>query len=311
MSARALAAGLFVALTTASAAAQDPGELWRQAQEAERSGDPEQALEAYRAITEGAPTGRLANRARRRIDYLDARGEGAFDPLGRVMEVRRDPSEEAIGRLERELEDFPAGRVRQEARALMASSWLTLGFPERAVDAYRGLLAEPGLPEPDAGRARAGLARALQAAGRPGEALTVLEAEGEQDGVLYQSITRDARATVGSWIALGVIAFFLLWLAWRTGLRPLVGVRPRHLALFAWVLGVPLVIATAYDAEAMDTFGWLAAASAPVLLGAVALGHQERSRRLRWLGAAAACSAELAVAYLVLVERGAVLGVGP
>ncbi len=311
MRARALAAGLFVALATVTAAAQEPAELWREAQEAERAGDPERALEAYRAIAGGDPTSRLANRARRRIDHLSARGEGDFDPLGRVMEVRRDPTEEAIGALERELEDFPAGPVRLEARALVASSWLTLGFPQRAVDAYRALLAESELPEPDAGRARAGLARALQAAGRPGEALAVLEAEGEQDGALYQSITRDARATVGSWVAVGVIAFFLAWLAWRTRLRPLVGVRPKHLALFAWLLGVPLAIATAYDAEAMDTFGWLALASAPVLIGGVALGHSERRRRFRWVGAAAACSAELAVAYLVLVERGAVLGVGP
>ena len=107
-----------------------------------------------------------------------------------------------------------------------------------------------------------------------------------------------------------VLALFLVLLAWRTRFRVLDGLTRRGASLAAWTLLVPLAIATAYDAEALDTFALLATSSAPVLLGAAAWGRHARNRRERWLGAATAVAAQVAVAYLVLVERGAILGVG-
>ena len=316
----ALAAGLLAGMAPLGGvvAAQErespedgAGDLWREAQAAEDRADPAAALETYRALVETHPSHRLASRARRRIAALERRSAGGLEPLAKVMAVREDPTAEAVTELEGELESFPAGRARREARSLVGSSWLRLGQPERAAVAYERLLAEPELPEGEATRARLGLARALQAGGDPEAALRVLQEGGEAEGELARALVTAERSRMGTAVAVVVIALFLVWLAWRTGLRPFDGVGWRHGLLVAWVLLVPLLIARQYDAEATDTFLLLALVSAPVLFGAAALGKHARGRRDRLVGAVGAVAAEVAVGYLVLVERGAVLGVGP
>ena len=308
---RALALALMLVAWLLPALAQgQASDLWRRGQRAERAGEPGEALEAYRALVAADPSGRLANRARRRLEFLQSRTERGVEPLARLLEAQNAPTRTHISALERDAASFDEPRVRREAWSLVGATWLSFDEPSRAAAAYRALLEDPGLTAPQAERARAGLARALAAAGDPAAAMRVLREAGDE-GALLDQLNLEQRSKTGVAVALAVLGLFLVGLAWRTRLHLFGGLETRQVALAAWVLGVPLALATGYDAEAFDTFAWLAVSSAPVLLGARALGRHAASRRERWLAAAGAVAAQAAVAYLVLVERGAVLGVGP
>jgi hypothetical protein len=305
----ALAAWVPVAVT--AQAPTDARGLWSAGRAHEEAAEPAEALARYRELTERFPHDRLSTRARRRVEYLSLRSEGEFGPLGALMRAQRDPSPAAITDLERRLSSFPEGLVRLEARALVAASWLRLERPARSEAAYRALLAEEALSGEERARARTGLARALERGGDPAAAMEVLAEGGQAQGPLAAAIAREGRTRIGRPIALVLIVLFLALVAWRTRGALFEGLRPRH-ALFAmWLLAVPALVAATYDPEAMDTFALLAVASLPGLLGAYALGRRARSEGGRWGMAVAAVAAQVAVGYLVLVERGAVLGVSP
>jgi hypothetical protein len=96
-----------------------------------------EAVAAYDAALAADPSAPFATVARARVADLRAHDEGAFAPLARLDEVRRDPERSkdraAIEALARDLEAFPAGRVRGEARLVVAEAlWHALGDPRRA-----------------------------------------------------------------------------------------------------------------------------------------------------------------------------------
>jgi tetratricopeptide (TPR) repeat protein len=100
-----------------------------------------EALAAYRAASAADPSAPCAQRARARAEELAAHAEGDFGPLARVEALRRDPLKRAdraaIEALGRDADGFPDGRVRAEARLLVAEAWWhVLGEPARAIAAF-------------------------------------------------------------------------------------------------------------------------------------------------------------------------------
>jgi tetratricopeptide (TPR) repeat protein len=86
------------------------------------------ALARDQAAVAAAPDSAWATRARQRIEWLTARAEGDFAPLALLERVRRDPARAddpaVIAALDDEAMEFPPGRVRVEARMLVAEAWV-------------------------------------------------------------------------------------------------------------------------------------------------------------------------------------------
>src|SRR5579884_2914119 len=106
------------------------------------------AMEDDRAAMKAAPNTRWAIRASDRIDWLRARSEGDFAPLARLERVRRDPAASsdpaAVDALAHDLESFPPGTVRVEARMLVAEAWLgRMHRPDAAVAQLRKVADDP------------------------------------------------------------------------------------------------------------------------------------------------------------------------
>ena len=126
-------------------------EAMRQFEQAERARDElrfEDALREYRASFEADPSAPVAGRARARERDLAAHAEGGFAPLRMLEPIRRNPLKNrdpsALAELERELETFPEGRVRAEARLVVAEGyWHGLGAPARAIRPLERVLDDP------------------------------------------------------------------------------------------------------------------------------------------------------------------------
>lgn len=123
-------------------------ELYTNAEQDEKDLAFAAALHDYEASVAADPSNRWVLRSNARARWLRDRSEGDFAPLGRLERVRRDPSAQrdagTVDALARDLESFPPGEVRVEARMFVAESYLTmLSRPadgERELDA---LLDEP------------------------------------------------------------------------------------------------------------------------------------------------------------------------
>jgi hypothetical protein len=111
--------------TTGESAAEA---MYRLGQADEEAGAFAQALMHDRASVAAAPESAWAQRAADRIEWLSAHAEGGFAPLARLEQVRRSPAlasdPAAIDALARDADAFPPGRVRVEARMLVAEAWL-------------------------------------------------------------------------------------------------------------------------------------------------------------------------------------------
>lgn len=97
---------------------------YEQAERAAAGLDFSAALAGYEASLSIDPSGPLARIARARANDLSAHAEGRFAPLARLEAVRRKPSPDRaeIDALARDAEGFPPGRVRAEARLVVAEA---------------------------------------------------------------------------------------------------------------------------------------------------------------------------------------------
>jgi hypothetical protein len=143
------ALGIAVALLTLVAGARadeapsaEPRAIARaafdEAESAAREFRFEEAQRAYEHAFDADPSAPFAPVARARAEDLAAHAEGGFAPLRALEEVRRDPKKlrdsASVEALERAAGAFPPGRVRSEARIVVAEAyWHTLGQPERAI----------------------------------------------------------------------------------------------------------------------------------------------------------------------------------
>ncbi len=94
----------------------------------EEEGALAKAVEHDRAAVAASPSSRWARTAKARMGWLADRSEGDFVPLARLMRVWSDRGfgehADAVGAFAKEVESFPPGTVRSEARLFAADAWL-------------------------------------------------------------------------------------------------------------------------------------------------------------------------------------------
>lgn len=276
---RALA--LILCSACAVALAQDDVEAaYRAATEAERRGEPEAALDAWREVIALAPGSRMASRAERRRAWLEERSEDGFGPLRALWAFQHDDAPDAAERaaFAEAIGAMPEGRVRVEARLVLAAAWERAGEHARAVECYRAVLAEPAVRGDEAALARDELAGALAGGGDLEGALAELEAAGMDDAARHGFLLRAQRRRwlePAAWAA--IVAFVALaGLAFARGDRRagLATLRePGVLALAALIGAAPYVLARSADDEAYFAFAVFGAANAASLLGAFAVAR--------------------------------------
>jgi tetratricopeptide (TPR) repeat protein len=104
-----------------------------------------EALAAYEKVMTIDPGAPFAKLARIRAADLTAHREGGFAPLARLEAVRRRPDADraTIDALARDVATFPAGRVRGEARLVVAEAyWHRFGEIDLAASALGEVLAD-------------------------------------------------------------------------------------------------------------------------------------------------------------------------
>lgn len=292
--------------------ATDPFAL---AVQAEAAAQPKAAVELYRQVALADPSSRMARKAEARLEWLQARGEGDYAPLAallRVQHLRREAlTLEEVARLDREAREFPVGRVRAEALALVADAYLArLDRPREALSAYRLWSEQPGVSSSDRERAESGVALSLARLGELGASLDGLAQAGlggrpEAVYLRVQALTRVLRplawlclaAFVASAAALGAFSRSP-WGALRQALSP------GRLALAAYVLAPPLLLVRAYEATELPRFagvvGAVAAALALASFVGAGLAARPLAPRARRLVAALGGVATLGAGLLAL-----------
>jgi hypothetical protein len=321
--------GCIVALFVARAARAQPGAvgggdataeaLYEQAQLDEQHGEYAQALERYRASFAASPSSRYAQRAQTRADWLQDHSEGGFVPLARLEGVRRDPAiandPSAIDALAHDLEAFPSGLVRVEARMLVAEAWL--GRMHRPDDGMRELRAVADDPSADpltARQAAHALVEALVDAGALDAAVREAHARANQlDPRYVKKVERTAhrrmlRLAAGAEITLVlVLAGAALVTAARRGRLADVALALRRLApvAIAFVVYVAFaggILASSYETGNAKPFLVLGMAALPLVLLARAWSAAGSPRTWARGARAAACGASVVAAAFVLLD---------
>lgn len=290
----------------------DPARWFREARQAEDEHRPAAAADAYRRAIDADPRARLANSARRRLAYLEARSEGDFRPLATLSRFRAElrPSAAALAVFESDASTFPPGQVRREAWASVGEGWLSLGDPTRAEASFRALAAEPDTTDTERVMAQTGIARAIAARQGSAAGAAHLREAGLEASPTYQTLAREGERTVGRWLAWGALALFVLLVVgfgrralWRAAVLRRALTLPR-LLVGAALLAFPPWLATLYDHDTLDTFALVAGGSAGILALASwageALGERQAGRGARALVAAGAVVAVLSLGYLAL-----------
>jgi hypothetical protein len=145
----------------------------------EEDGAFSSALEHYRSSISREAATPWARAARLRIAWIEQRSEGDFRPLMALQRVRLHPDGErsgtaggaAIQELAREVDTYPPGRVRVEARLLLAHAWLPLpAHREEALSDLRKVVDDPRAGPRDARLSQRELVNALLADQRLDEA---------------------------------------------------------------------------------------------------------------------------------------------
>lgn len=241
------------------------------------------ALAHYRGCA-AAGSGTARARALQRIAWLEARSEGGgFAPLARLEEVRRDPvlsrDPVAVERLASDAETFPAGRVRTEARMVVADAWMgSLQRPGDALVELRRVARDPATDPLTASLAERLIVEELTNVGSPADAAS--EAVAHADLLDAGFVARVRRLARRRWLlacAQACIAAFAGFAVTavararrRQGMREaLQAVRdfaPMAVA-FALFLGVAGgALASRYESGNARPFAFLGAAVLPLLL---------------------------------------------
>ena len=298
-------------------------DLLRSAERAEGVPDPARAAYWYALARDSAPDSRLGRRAGARLDWLEARKEGEWQPLRELLRMRsfagRGPAELApMLEFERRLRAFPAGRVRRESWQLVAETYLhRQGEPERALAAYRAWLAEPGLDEAERQLAITGAAQARALLGDGRGSLEELAAAGlERRPEAVELRLRLLRASARP-LAQGAVGVFVV-LAFACGgfrgfFRPQLAraLSVRRLALGTYLLFGPVVFALLHSYDVLRVVGPLSLSCAAICcLASIAGQGLDASRTARAPRAAItllALLAQIGAGYLTLDGSGALL----
>jgi hypothetical protein len=279
-----------------------------------------QALRDDRAAMDAAPNTRWALRARDRVEWLDARSEGDFAPLVRLEQVRRDPAASSdpakVDALARDLESFPPGVVRVEARMLVAEAWVgRMHRPGDAIGELRQVSVDPKADPLTQRLAERELVDALVATGRIEEAAAEATTHKNRlDNRFVKQVQRLIVRRTVRWVSFGVLAAFLLLAVTglvRAGMRGRLGTAFGELrklspvaALFVGFIAVAGgVLASKYEQGNAAPFLVLGAGVLPLLLLArawSAVGSQTGpARAARGL----LCGATVVAAAFTLLEQ--------
>jgi hypothetical protein len=283
----------------------------------EEEGKFAEALEEDRAAVEAAGDTRWGQRARDRADWLRARSEGNFAPLERLENIRRDPAASAdpatIAQLATELESFPPGLVRVEARMLVAEAW-RVPRPEDAIGQLRAVTNDPKAEPLTLRLAERELVDALVATGRLDDAAA--EAATHAPRLDPRFVKQVQRLVVrrqvrgAAYVVLAVFAALAAVALWRARRRGVLATARRELRTLARV-AVPFVaflaigggvLASKYESGNASPFLWLGAVVLPLLLVArawAAVGAQTARARA---GRAALCGGAVVAAAFTLLD---------
>jgi hypothetical protein len=300
----------------------------KRAEQAARDLSFDEALAAYRAAMAADPSAPCARVARARADDLAAHSEGAFAPLARLESVRRDPKKTGdraeIDALARDLEAFPPGRVRLEARVLVAESrWHALGDQDGAIAAFEAAVGDRSGDKLTRALALTDLCTLLKQRGELRRALAAVEREPGLTPELYADLKRlvlrerlraVAFAVVGTLAAVGVVSLVRLAIsARRAGLLRRVA-RPLPALFSAFLAGGGAYLAHRHGGSDMRPFLWLGAGvfALDVVARAfrLAIGGGSRAVRTGW---AVACVAGVVCVAFLAAERtepGYIEGIG-
>lgn len=307
---------LVVALAAATPASRAAAEqLYESAEQEEKRLDFADALGHYDASVATDPSNRYVLRSEARSRWLRGRSEGGFVPLEKLERVRRDPRAQAdpraVDALAGELENFPPGEVRVEARMFVAEAYATkLGRPHDAERELDALLDEPKGDPPIRAQAAARLADIAIARGDVDSAKHAAARVASIDEPLGLRIARWARRRILERIAIVTLALFAL-LSGQAAARRLRGERaralvrfvPRAAAICVYLTVGAVLLANAFERGNAMPFVWLPASVLAIAVAARAWALAGRSSRgARAVRAALSVAAVASAALLVLAS---------
>jgi hypothetical protein len=278
------------------------------------------ALEHYQGSAARSPSGRFAARAGARATALRTHAEGDFAPLTRLERVRRDPAlandPRAIDALARDADAFPPGRVRVEARMLVAEAYLgRLRRPTDALPVLRTIVADPHADVLTSRLAAKELVETLASAGQLDAAVATARAlSNKLEPSEVRAMERLVRRRGVHQFALGDLAFVLLLAilsfvgASRRRALPLVVRELRRFAplalgytLYAGIVGGWL--ASSYESGNATPFFALAVATLVLVLLARAWGAAGSARPAARAARAMLCASSIVASGFLLLER--------
>jgi len=278
------------------------------------------AIEDDQGAQTAAPNTRWSLRARDRIDWIRARSEDGFRPLVRLESVRRDPGASsdpaAIDALARDLESFPPGLVRVEARMVVADAWLgRMHRPDDAIAQLRLVVADPKTDVLTGRLAEREVVDALADEGRLDEAVaeahshrTKLDARFVRQ-VEHLIVRRRIRmGSEGVLAAFGLLALVALGRAAVAGKigaagRALKDLAPVALPFVAFLAIAGGWIATKYESGNSTPFYLLGAAVLPLVLLARAWSAVGSPSPAARMARSLLCAATVAAAAFTLLDR--------
>jgi hypothetical protein len=293
--------------------------LFRVAETDEQQGAFASAIDHHRACIAAAPNSRWAATASERVDWLLARSEGEFVPLSRLERFRRDPAlaadSAAVDELAREVETFPPGTVRVEARMLVAEAWLgRMARPQDALAELRRVAGDPSADPLTASLAERQLVEALVAGDRTREAASEAHAHANLlDGAFIRKIDQIARrkwvqrgatATLAAFVGLATLSLFRARRrrALRSAARALRSVAPVAVAFVAFVAVAGGTLASRYESGNARPFLLFGAAALPLVLLAAAWSAVGSARPMARGSRAVFCGVTLLAAAFVLLD---------
>ncbi len=307
---------LFGAIAVASSDSSSRAEaerLYAAAEQEERDLDFASALAHYEASIQTDPSNRWALRSSARARWLHDRSEGDFAPLVKLERARRDPNAQAnaalVDGLARDLEAFPPGEVRTEARMFVAESYASkLARPADAERELDALLDEPKSDVPLRAQAAS---RLVDLATERGDATAAKHAAARAGKSAPDLVARVARWTRRRFVfraSIGVLVVFGV-LGIAASARKLRGASARSMLRFApkaalicvYLATFAAVLATAYERGHATPFLALPAAMFPIILVARAWGLAGAHTRAARVGRAIVSVAAVASAAFIVL----------
>ncbi len=293
---------------------------------AERRFDFATALEAYRTSVARDAGGPYAARALARTEYLAGHAEGDFAPLAALQRVRTSAAmasdATALATLARQVETFPPGPVRAEARLLLGQAYLgRMHRPDVAAPILRAL-AEDRAAAADLRHVAIELLTQLhEQRGDLDQALRDLRRLGGPERTVAR-VRQQLRRAAGfriAWVLLGVViaagAVSVVRVARAGQLRTLraAWTRPLPLAHLAMLSLGGALLAHSYEDHDMRPFFGFGAGALVVYLAASAWSLSG-SERVAWrvVRAITCAGAMLAVSFLAMhrFDQGMLEGIG-